>query len=472
MPLTDGVQTRNSAPGRTALDRKVESLRASNASPREINHTPYRQAREATAGNSHRHGIMRKSLNLRVRRMVEIGSQLRSGIIGQGFSFLAMLLPIIFGKLDQLSFLVVTSSVAGIASYTCTWSYASIFPGIKDEHECAVSTKTSFLLMFLVCGVMLVISLDFFPLDKYLKNIAWWSSGLTLVIGSNMIVTAIFVRNRDFDSISHMRLISGILNFALVLVACLSTFHFIPLLVAATIVAFGLTALWGGIKGHPQAIQRGICARVAFREMVAYLRRNSDAALAALLGGGAFQIVGLSTPLLGPLANAWAIAIRLGGGFSTVTQQVVAPLIEVDYAHFIRTGAEAEAAKLQKKAYMLGCLYATFCAVIVAIAIILSRAGDAVPQLSTSLLVVGAGVFTFSIISTSLIPRNLVIAGGQRLFLTWAAVKVVVGIILLLSTSGLSLLVGLAITEALFQWLYFVAASRQLSGQNKRYKHA
>jgi hypothetical protein len=98
----------------------------------------------------------------------------------------------------------------------------------------------------------------------------------------------------------------------------------------------------------------------------------------------------------------------------------------------------------------------------VCVIVVLVNADRAVADIDRIVLLVSIAIFSFSILSTSLLPRNLVIAGGQRRFFQWAAIKLVFGLALLATLRGLPLLMGLTILEMLFQFAYYAVAARHL----------
>jgi hypothetical protein len=389
------------------------------------------------------------------------GKSIGSGIIGQGLSFAAMVLPILFGRIDEVAFLVTVGAVAGVASYTFTWSYASVYPGIVEERQAAVATVTSAGLLVLASALMLILGVIPTVLWQGLQRNMVWAAALTLPLGLNLMITGLFIRNRDYPAIARLRLVSGGTNFPFILVACLLDTHYLPLLVIPTALSSMLTAAWGLYRNRSELrIQIGYTTRLV--HVWQHLRSNLSAAMAALLGGAAFQLVGVATPLMGTAANGWAVAVRLAGGFGTVSQQVLAPMFETDFAHALRRAELTKAAAYQRRAYFLGLVYSAVCAFGVCVIVVLVNADKAVADIDRIVLLVSIAIFSFSILSTSLLPRNLVIAGGQRRFFQWAAIKLVFGLTLLATLRGLPLLVGLTTLEMLFQFAYYAVAARHL----------
>lgn len=67
-----------------------------------------------------------------------------------------------------------------------------------------------------------------------------------------------------------------------------------------------------------------------------YIREHKEATTGTFFGDIGFQIQGMVTPVLGSYANAWAIVVRLYGGFLTLAQQVVSPSFEAPASKAIR----------------------------------------------------------------------------------------------------------------------------------------
>lgn len=386
-------------------------------------------------------------------------------LVGQGLSFVAMLLPVVLGRIDEVAFLVAVGAIAGVTSFTFTWSYASVYPGITDEREASIATVASIGLLVLACVSMLALSATPGLLGETERRFIGWGSLLVLPQGLNLMINGLFVRNRNYPAIARLRLVSGISNFTLIAGACLLPIDYPPSLVIATALSFGLTSLWGLWKNREEVERQIFREAVRLREIWLHLRAYVSAAMAALLGGAAFHLAGIVVPRLGEAANSWAVAIRLAGGFSTVSQQVVGPIFETDFAFHLRNGARSLAAGNQMRAMRLGLLYAVGCAAVVCVIILYVGADEGLGSRDRLLVLAGAALFSFAILSTSLITRNLVIAGGQRWFFTWAAVKVSICAFVVFATKGVVLLVCLASIEAVFQGIYYILCRKRAADE-------
>lgn len=407
---------------------------------------------------------MTRLSNLRWRSIRDQALRIGPALIGQGLNFVAMLLPILLGRIDEVAFLVAAGAIAGVASFTFTWSYASVYPGIADERGASIATVASAGLLMLACVAMLALSVASGLIGETERRFIAWGAVLILPQGFNLMINGLFVRNRNYPDIARLRLVSGVSNFTLIVAACMLPIDYPPLLVVATALSLGMTALWGLWRNWAEVRRQIFRDAVRLREIGEHLRAYASAAMAALLGGAAFHMAGIVVPRLGEAANGWAVAIRFAGGFSTVSQQVLGPLFETDFAHHLRGGDRPLAARNQRRAMALGLAYAAGGAAVVCAVIWYVGAGAGLAQRDWLFMLAGAALFSFSILGTSLITRNLVIAGGQQWFFLWAAVKVSIGAVLLVATKGIVLLVGLAVVETLFQGIYYLLCRARTAG--------
>ena len=380
------------------------------------------------------------------------GKMLSTGLVGQVASFAAMLLPLATGHLREVAFLVAVSSVAGISSFAGTWSFVSVYPSIQNEGESSVAFPTSATMLLLVSAVPPLLPIIIPQLNADLSLVLYWSPALTVALGLNLLLTGVLIRNSNLGELTRLRLASGLTN--LLFVSAFVAFYRPGQgnLVIPTSLALAAPTLWG--LGRLVARRRD--SLPPWRFSGRYLKKHYRAAGAAALGGAAYHLLGIATPLLGVAGQAWAIALRIAGGFTTISQQVISPFLEARLSSALRADQVGSARRIHRHGFVLGCLYSVPCiaAVLTTIAVTGSTTdfGSASRDWGTGGAV---SILTFSLVSTSLVTRNLVLCGGQGLFFRWAVLKLTASFVILLSLRGQAMFLAFSLSELFAQILYY-----------------
>jgi hypothetical protein len=296
------------------------------------------------------------------------------------------------------------------------------------------------------------------PIALTNRDILFWSDWLMLAQASYLVILALKVRQQRYDQISNLRLVYGGVSLFSTGVACLFP-HFHGALVVSTVVAFSAVPLFTAWNERSTFMDWAPhCREVKFTEVKAYLITYGDAAIAGLISGVAFHIASIFLTGLGTLSSAWAIVLRISGGFSTVAIQLIAPVFEVDFSRSIREGDCDSSRKSQKSAIISGTALATLVVSLVICALWYTHAFNHLSPSTQGLLLLCSVLYVFSILTTATFSRNLVLAGGRTQYLLWTIAKVSASLIALFKLSGGRLLLGLVTVEAIFQVIYVVLA--------------
>ena len=86
-------------------------------------------------------------------------SVLRFGLVGQGLTFAAMLLPIVLREGHQIAVLVFTSAIATAAVSSALLGYQFVFPVIRGPRAAVVATRLSFTTLAATSLLMLPLTL-------------------------------------------------------------------------------------------------------------------------------------------------------------------------------------------------------------------------------------------------------------------------------------------------------------------------
>ena len=368
----------------------------------------------------------------------------------QGLNFIALLLPVLFGRLDQVAILVVASAIAGISALTFTFAFSSIYPGITSAKRRRNSFDASFFGVATASSLIALIGAAITLIGAPWGLTVVWAGVLSLCQGLYLLATTVLVQQ-----IRHRRFALTRISYAVVNVTVTLLFSvFLPTpygLVAASAVCLtvGTTvASWGRVAE--------LGAHLAFsplntRNTVAYARANWAATLSNLFAGLAFQSSALATGFLGPYAGPWAGVVRVSGGFAGISQQVVSPWYDMRLSAAIRIESTLQMRRVIVTTALFGlCLavlaYVTVWAIFLFNAFVSSRSlavGNALP-----VLLIG-GIYMFGALVPSVCSRFLVMLGHQQPYLVWAVSKLVIVSMVLVFYRGLELLAALACLEFL-----------------------
>jgi hypothetical protein len=395
------------------------------------------------------------------RSTVSVFWKARLSILGQGLSFVAMLLPIFFGKFDELRFLVIVSTLASIGSTIGAWSISSVYPSLHRQHDADLSLSSSVVSVIAICLAALIICWVL-PITESASQIILWTVALTGVQAFFIVMNAVAVREQDYIVITHSRFLLGVISVITTLIACL-LIQSEPSLVAATIISVSaattMTA-WRKKADWVASLSRG--AKRPAKEWLRYYREYWTVNMGNLALTLAFQIASLATLKLGNLSNAWAVVVRIVGGFGTTAQQVIAPIYEIGFSRGLRDGDLEAARQVQRQAVIAGVLFGVLMAGGVFVSLSLGNLFGELEQGERIALAIGATVYCCALGFPAMIYRNLPLAGGKRVFVGWAVAKVTTAGLAFAIFGDLQLLIALVCIEAVFDTLFVILAFRRL----------
>lgn len=387
------------------------------------------------------------------------------GLAGQGLTFIAMFAPLVWARFDQLSYLLVSSAGSTVLAYTVTLAFSSLFPRIADPGEMTSSLRVSLGLLVCSSALLTVVALAVSAWDtSWARTLVGWSS-MTLFQGLYLMSTGIAVREGRYSAIPVGRLIYGGVLAALTVTACVLGGP-VWSLVAATCLAYLLGATYIASMMLPRVRQIFTGSDATTRPTSwQYFRSSFAAGLSQALNGTASQLSVLILPGLGAFHDAWTAILRLVGGFGTVSQQLIAPALDIDLSTRVRDRDFGQVARLLRKELLVGALVAAAAAVLAACFFLFTPALRGLSNGQVVTIVVCMVCYAFGVLTTSVMFNSLILVGGDRHRVLWAGAKslCILGIIVF---AGPHKLVGSVAVEVLFAVVYAaivfrLTASRQ-----------
>jgi hypothetical protein len=383
--------------------------------------------------------------------------QARISFVGQGFSFLAMILPPFFALFGELSFLVVVSSFAMLIAYIGTWSISNIFPALAEPEEAAVAlTSSAFTLVcFFFCAMLVLLV---WPLSAKTESIVFWSSVMGLAQGCYILMIAVAVRDQDYHVIASARFILGIVSFVATLMACISP-RFETSLVLVAIISMAVASFTVGWKKRNlwiAALRTGL--RHSVGDWANYLFQYSSVTVGTFAALSAFNITNIGIVGLGQFSDAWSVVARIGGGFGTTAQYILAPLYEIRFSRSVRERDAAAAQDAQRHGLIAGIALGLLSAALILVILWVTGAMHSISRGETTTVSLSGSIYVIALLSTSVIAKNASLAGGKRSYLAWAAFKACAGVLAVSFLASTSLLVTLVVIETIFQIFYVVLA--------------
>ena len=395
--------------------------------------------------------------------MKRVSRHLVGNLFGQGLNFLAMLVPIWMGRLDAVTALVLVSAVAGISSQVGMAAFPSIFPTVKSGAGVKASLQASSLFLVFCSAIPL---LAFVFLSRIDSGRDWqflmWASLMSVSLGGYQFCLTGLIRLSNAGLFSEARCVYGVLN----LVTTFLVSMWAPAqdsLVWAVIGVNLAASLYVIVRGkHALRSVRLLFAGVDLRAIVGYLRVHSHATASTLIAGLAFQSTSLVLPLLGLYADAWAVVLRLSGGFSTVCQQVFAPRLEMRLGRARRGGEEIEARRFWLEGTLTGvlCSGLSFVAVMSVVAMTSSTEVTDAMLLQFSLV---ALMLTLGMVGPAPLWKILLMSDRGAWQLGWASTKFATTIVCVASLESYRLMLGLAVCELTWGLVYLILARSALS---------
>jgi hypothetical protein len=289
----------------------------------------------------------------------------RWGLIGQIFTVAAMLAPILLRESDQVTWLVVASSIATLLNNPAILAYPFLYPVLRGPATARAATRAA--LASLLTVSLLVAAAT--PLEDRLSLPPGLLASSALLLFAGAVFTmslSSLVRAGDPRWFGIARFVYGLTLLPLTL-----AFGAVrPLGVLSLVVASALANLVGAAAvlarrearphgGGMRAAVSGPRPAVPGRLVRGYVVRALRPTAASMANAWALFVPGLALPGLGAAAAPWAVVTRIGGGFSTVLTTLVSPSLEARMSRAIRERDIAAFTEARRSALIIGALAAT-----------------------------------------------------------------------------------------------------------------
>jgi hypothetical protein len=286
------------------------------------------------------------------------------GVMGQVFTVAAMLAPILLRESQQVTWLVVSSSIATLLNNPAILAYPFLYPVLRGPAIARAATRAA--LSSLITVSLLVVAAT--PLEDRLSLPPGLLASTALMLFAGAVFTmslSSLVRAGDPRWFGIGRFVYGAALLPLTLV--FGTVR--PLGVLSLVVASALANLVGAAavlarreaRSHGGGMRAAVPGRgpaVPSRLVRAYLGRALRPTAASMANGWALFVPALALPGLGAAAAPWAVVTRIGGGFSTVLTTLVSPSLEARMSRAIRERDPAEFTQGRRSALTIGALAA------------------------------------------------------------------------------------------------------------------
>ncbi|WP_162940248.1 hypothetical protein [Gryllotalpicola protaetiae] len=278
---------------------------------------------------------------------------------------------------------------------------------------------------------------------------------------------AFLVREGDFGSIARMRLWYGGTSAAFTLGACLLEGRAGALILASS-ASFLVGGLYGLIAKWPRLIEvMRTRSDISARGLVNYVGSHVGVIAGGLLDGVASQVTGIVIGSLGTVAGAWGVVTRVGGGFSTVGQQLVAPVYDIRFARAVRASAPRDAQLTLRSATGSGLGLG---AIAVSAGIALAWVSGSLAGLSAAnvaAVVAAATLYWGATVTLGPINKFLVMMGEEKSRATWALVRASAVVIILLALRDQVALLAIGSASSILTIVYILLVSRAISSRMK-----
>lgn len=378
------------------------------------------------------------------RRMLNAFSMLAA----QGLNFVAMLVPVLLGRLDEVAFLVIVGAIGLISALTFSSAFPSVYPGIAQRSARIVSVVASTGVLLAAGALFVLVAVVGFLAGAEWALVLLLSAILMLAQGAYLITTTILVQQNDLPRFAVTRSVYAVANL-LGTVAALAFFSVNYSLAVSAIACFSLAsivAVFGRLRRGAFAVRE---AFPSMRQLFTYVRSNWAATSSGLFAGLAFQSSSLATGFLGSYAGLWASVVRVSGGFASTSQQVIAPLFEMQLSLAIREGRGHELRRLMVRstALALGLSLLAFGAVVATLVIGGALAPAIVSDDERLLVLAVIFAYTIGAVLPSISSKFMVMGGRQKAYFVWVACKLALTVVAVLWLRGLEMLTALSVIE-------------------------
>lgn len=386
---------------------------------------------------------------------------------------MSVFLPVFWGLTDVIAFILQPLAIAMVVVNSATLMVAVRLPVERDDDSAGEIVGSGLLCLVAASVFIALVGLGVgtgFG-NSELVRIGLGAAMMTVAQGLYVVYVAHRTRSGDYAAIMRARLVYGVAIFTLTLLACILHLDGLLFIVGnafafVVAVVLGLNRRGGG-RASRAALRRALTLRGLVRQIVA----SRTLSLSYILGGFASQAGALSIGFVGALQDAWALMLRISGGFSTIGLQLLGPAVDIRLARAIRDRAgRSHLAAVMWRGAVFGILLAASVLGTSVLAIAWTGAyyGNSTDEV-VGMIVGGVGYVAVSAI-LSPISRSLGMIGPHRLRLVWDASRAALSLACIVLFSGPLLIIALGVvgitTCTLYLLLCWRAIGRPESGQS------
>jgi hypothetical protein len=374
-------------------------------------------------------------------------SVLRFGLVGQGLTFAAMLLPIVLREGHQIAVLVFTSAIASAAVSTSLMGYQFVFPVIHGPRTASVATRLS--LTTLTATSLLLLPLTLVEGRIGVPGGSFASAaGLLFTMGLYVVTVTRLVRTADTAGIGLVRLLYG--GALLTLTGAASIWQVTPLgLTLANTTAYLVPAVYVALRRRaPELSSPHVSAAARRRIRRAVLRRSIRPTFSTLADGWAFFLPGIALPGLGIAQQPWAIVTRICGGFSTILLTIIAPPMEARVAKAVRDRDQQAYLRGRRVALSIGAALSVT-ALGTGLALALYQSWDTAGHWFVP-VAVAAGLYFVVLLAVQPINRTPNFVGRHGARLVWDISRASLVTVAFLTTDGIMRLMAIGVVLSVF----------------------
>lgn len=379
----------------------------------------------------------------------------RNGLLAQVLSMTSSFLPILFSRNEVLVYVIVVSAATSVLLQSTLLGAQVRVPLERSYVRSREILVYGLLATLLIATLLGSAGAIFWQVSQDEIAIALIGIALLLICqGAYLGAIALAVRDSAIPVLMTIRLIAASLTFVCTLLCVLLGLGAWAFIVSAA-AGYVISGATGLIHLNSSRITATVSARLSMRRLGSSVRVAFPVMTTYTLSALSTQTASLVTAGLGPLAVAWATAVRVSSGFQTIGGQLLAPQFEAEIASQVRGGRSSRTAT--RNTFVAGSvLTGLFFAGVVAA---LAWTDLEHVLLSPGFVVAGIGLLGGSVF---LAPsdRILVLLGKARRRLLWDSLRLSGFTCLIVFSSGSFLLIGLGIVGAVSTIAYAVLCWR------------
>lgn len=392
----------------------------------------------------------------RIRRASRAAVWVVPAAAGQALNLAALGISVafqLFAAVEEFVFIMAISSIVNIVS---TLNVQSVYPGVTHRRDRDALVSTSLFLTALTAGG-LVLAASAGPSEARTELL--WIAVTVTVMTANALTSAHLVYRGDYVGVAYSRLAAGATNLALTLAVVGGDVDDAFSLIAAADLALlvASSVMLSRVRPSRARVVALLGSALDVRRVRGTVATHAAATGAGFLAGVAFHASSLVTPLLGSYSQAWAVAIRLSGGISSVGVQILSPRIEATFGKAVRGADSRMIVRLRRGIVVASAAIGVVCGAVVTAWVVST---DILPGSTADRLVFLLGVtcYCISAIYFSVGSRLLVMSGRSTAGLLLFGLKALAAAVAILTVDGLDLILALGVLEV----VAVVAYSRQL----------